>query len=123
MSSQSSDEGAPKADRDHGSKRRNKRAARRRAALETKLASADRLIEKRKSQLRAASDRRASIAAKLAQVPGPSGKANAPMAYCIKDRQRVAIGDAHVVVLANGRPAIAGVCPTCGSKVVRLGAA
>jgi hypothetical protein len=44
------------------------------------------------------------------------------MAYCIKDRRQVEIGGAHAVVLANGRPAIAGLCPSCGSKVMRLGA-
>ena len=44
------------------------------------------------------------------------------MAYCIKDRQRVSIVAARRVVLANGRPAVAGLCPSCGSKVVRLGA-
>lgn len=123
MSSKSHEDGAPAADRDRRSKRQDKRAARRRAALEVKLASADRLIEKRRSQLHSASTRRASLAAKLARVPGPADETNAPMAYCIKDRQRVAIGGAHVVVLTNGRTAVAGRCPSCGSKVVRLGAA
>lgn len=122
MTSPSHEDGAPVAARDHGSKRQKKRAARRRATLEVKLASADRLIERRRSQLRSALTRRASIAAKLAREPGPAGEADSPMAYCIKDRQRIVIGGAHVVELANGRPAIAGLCPICGSKVVRLGA-
>jgi hypothetical protein len=123
MSSKSRADAAPAAQRSPKSKRQDKRAARRRAALEVKLASADRLIEKRRTQLHSASTRRASIAAKLARVPSPSGETESPMAYCIKDRQRVAIGGAHVVMLTNGRPAIAGLCPSCGSKVVRLGAA
>jgi len=123
MSSRSHEDGAAAADRDHGSRRHMKRAARRRAALEVKLASADRLIERRRSQLRSASDRRASIAAKLARASGPHDETTAPTAYCIKDRRQVAIGGAHAVVLANGRPAIAGLCPSCGSKVVRLGVA
>jgi hypothetical protein len=123
MSSKPHEDGSSAAGSDHRSKRQQKRAARRRAALEVKLASADRLIERRKTQLRSASTRRASIAARLARVPGPTGETNSPMAYCIKDRRRVAIGGAHAVVLTNGRPAIAGLCPSCGSKVVRLGAA
>ncbi len=123
MSSKAREDAAPAADRDHRSKRAAKRATRRRAALEAKLASADRLIEKRRSQLHSASTRRASISARLARAMGPAGETDAPMAYCIKDRQRVAIGGAHAVVLTNGRPAIAGLCPSCGSKVVRLGAA
>lgn len=121
MSPKSHEDAAPAADGNRRSKRQDKRSARRVAALEAKLASADRLIEKRKSQLRSASTRRAAISAKLARVSGPAGEANAPMAYCIKDRQHVVIGGAHAVVLANGRPAIAGLCPSCGSKVVRLG--
>lgn len=122
MSSRSHEDGAPAAESTGRSKKQDKRMARRRAALEAKLASADRLIEKRRAQLHTASTRRASIAAKLARALGPAGETAAAMAYCIKDRQRVVIGDAHAVVLANGRTAIAGLCPSCGSKVVRLGA-
>ena len=122
MSATPREDDLPAAVRGHESKRQKKRAARRRAALEGKLASAERLIERRKSQLRSASARREAIAAKLARALEHSGEPNAPMAYCIKDRRRVAIGGARAVVLANGRPAIAGLCPLCGSKVVRLGA-
>jgi len=122
MSARSREDSATAMARDHTSKRQRKRAARRRTALEAKLASADALIARRQSQLRSASTRRASIAAKLARVPDPAGESSAPMAYCIKDRRQVAIGGAHVIVLTNGRPAITGLCPSCGSKVVRLGA-
>jgi hypothetical protein len=96
--------------------------ARKREAVEAKLASADRLIEKRRSQLRSASARRTSIAAKLARLLAPTGETSPTVAYCIKDRRQVEIAGAHAVVLANGRPAIAGLCPSCGSKVMRLGA-
>ena len=121
MSSRSPETGTA-TDDVHVSKRERKRAARRRAALEAKLASADKLIERRKSQLRSASSRRGSIAAKLARLPGLGGVTTSPMAFCIKDRRQVAIGGAQAIVLANGRPAIVGLCPSCGSKVVRLGA-
>jgi hypothetical protein len=122
MSRTARENSAQAKDREHGSKRQRKRAARRRAAVEVKLAAADRLIERRRSQLHSAMSHRASIAAKLARLAGPASEAVAPMAFCIKDRQRVAIGDAHVITLANGRTAITGLCPSCGSKVVRLGA-
>ncbi|HEV8401493.1 MAG TPA: DUF5679 domain-containing protein [Candidatus Limnocylindrales bacterium] len=96
--------------------------ARRRAVIEAKLALADKLIEKRRTQLSSASARRSSIAAKLARLLVPADETKPSMAYCIRDRRQVEIGGAHAVVLANGRPAIAGLCPSCGSKVMRLGA-
>ena len=122
MTSKAQGVGKETADRGQLSKRRQRRAAKRREAVEAKLASADRLIEKRRSQLRSASSRRASISAKLARLLASTGEASPSMAYCIKDRRQVEIGGAHAVVLANGRPAIAGLCPSCGSKVMRLGA-
>ncbi len=42
-------------------------------------------------------------------------------AYCFKDRKKVEIKDAQKVTLKNGRPAIKGVCPLCGTKVYRIG--
>ena len=120
MSSRSREGGKAAAERGRRSKRIDRRATRRRAAIESKLASADQLIEKRRAQLHAATTRRASIAAKLARLLTPADTSNPSMAYCIKDRRQVEIGGAHAVVLANGRPAIAGLCPSCGSKVMRL---
>jgi hypothetical protein len=122
MSSRPREGGKAAVERSHRSKRADRRAARRRTAIEAKLASADQLIEKRRAQLRSASARRASIAAKLARLLPPAEDTSPSMAYCIKDRRQVEIGGAHAVVLANGRPAIAGLCPSCGSKVMRLGA-
>jgi hypothetical protein len=122
MSSRSRESGKAAAERGHRSKRIDRRAARRRAAIEAKLASADQLIEKRRAQLSSASVRRTAIAAKLARMLVPADQTSPSMAYCIKDRRQVEIGGAHAVVLANGRPAIAGLCLSCGSKVMRLGA-
>jgi hypothetical protein len=42
-------------------------------------------------------------------------------AYCVKDRTMVEIKDPKPTTLKNGRPAIQGVCPTCGTKVTRIG--
>jgi hypothetical protein len=42
-------------------------------------------------------------------------------AYCVKDRKKVEIKDPKKVKLKNGKPAISGTCPKCGSKVFRIG--
>jgi len=42
-------------------------------------------------------------------------------AYCVKDRRMVEIKNPKNVTLKNGRPAIQGVCPNCGTKVFKIG--
>jgi len=42
-------------------------------------------------------------------------------AYCFKDRMKVEIKSPKNVTLKNGRPAITGSCPKCGTKVFRIG--
>jgi len=42
-------------------------------------------------------------------------------AYCFKCRKKVEIKDPKKVTLKNGRPAIRGLCPACGTKVFRIG--
>ena len=44
-------------------------------------------------------------------------------AYCMKCRKKVDIKDAKQITLKNGRPAMQGSCPTCGTKVFRIGKA
>ena len=103
-----------------------RRAAKRRAKLEARLRSAERLVAKRTNQLASASARNASLTARLseladsAEAPEVRGRTG-PWAYCLKDRLQVAIAGPRAVVLANGRQAIAGTCPGCGSRLVRLG--
>jgi uncharacterized protein DUF5679 len=41
--------------------------------------------------------------------------------YCVKDRKRVEMIHPHPVTMANGRPAMAGVCPHCGTKIYKIG--
>ena len=41
-------------------------------------------------------------------------------AYCVKCREKREIKDPKKVKLINGRPAVKGTCPKCGSKVFRL---
>ena len=44
-------------------------------------------------------------------------------AYCLKDRAKVEIRNPQSVTLKNGRPAMTGTCPKCGTKVYRIGKA
>jgi len=105
------------------SKRLERKAMQRRAGLEAKLAVSERLVAKRTAQLGSASARRASLAARLARLSGTAGGTIGPLAYCLKDRRQVPIEGAHAVVLASGRPVLAGTCPSCGRKVVRFASA
>ena len=44
-------------------------------------------------------------------------------AYCMKCRKKVEIRSPRQITLKNGRPAVQGVCPVCGTKVFRIGKA
>jgi hypothetical protein len=41
-------------------------------------------------------------------------------AYCVKCRDRRKIENPQPVTLANGRNAVQGTCPTCGTKIMRI---
>lgn len=42
-------------------------------------------------------------------------------AYCFKCRIKKDIKNPQKVTLKNGRPATKGMCPTCGTKLFRIG--
>jgi len=42
-------------------------------------------------------------------------------AYCMKCREKREIKDPKQVKLKNGRPAVKGSCPKCGTNVFRIG--
>jgi DNA-directed RNA polymerase subunit RPC12/RpoP len=44
-----------------------------------------------------------------------------PEAYCVKCRKKVEMKNVEKVTLKNGKPASKGQCPTCGTKVFRIG--
>ncbi len=44
-------------------------------------------------------------------------------AYCMKCRKKVEIRNPRQIILKNRRPAVQGVCPSCGTKVFRIGKA
>jgi len=44
-------------------------------------------------------------------------------AYCVKCRAKREMKDAKSITMKNGKPATQGVCPTCGTKMFRIGKA
>jgi len=42
-------------------------------------------------------------------------------AYCVKCRAKKEMKDARSITMKNGKPATQGVCPTCGTKMFRIG--
>lgn len=40
--------------------------------------------------------------------------------FCVKCKKKVEIKDAKETTLKNGRKAISGTCPTCGTKIFRF---
>jgi hypothetical protein len=43
-------------------------------------------------------------------------------AYCVKDKKKVEIQNPQSITMKNGKPAVTGTCPSCGTKVFRIGA-
>jgi hypothetical protein len=41
--------------------------------------------------------------------------------YCVKERKKVEIKDPQQITMKNGRPAIQGTCPDCGTKIFKIG--
>ena len=44
-------------------------------------------------------------------------------AYCVKCRSKREIRNPQAITMKNGKPATSGTCPTCNTKVFRIGAA
>jgi len=42
-------------------------------------------------------------------------------AYCVKCRAKREMKNAKAITMKNGKPATQGVCPTCGTKMFRIG--
>jgi len=43
-------------------------------------------------------------------------------AYCVKDKMKVEISNPQSITMKNGKPAVKGTCPKCGTTVFRIGA-
>ncbi len=44
-------------------------------------------------------------------------------AYCVKCKAKREMKDAKQVTMKNGKKAMAGVCPVCGTKMFKIGGA
>lgn len=42
-------------------------------------------------------------------------------AYCVKDKTKVEVQNATQITMKNGKPALSGTCPICGTKVFKIG--
>ena len=53
-------------------------------------------------------------------VPGPPEGADPRLrAYCLRERQTIVMVEPRHIVMRNGRPALTGLCPSCGARVTR----
>jgi len=43
-------------------------------------------------------------------------------AYCVKCRAKREIKNPQEVIMKNGKHAVTGICPVCGTKLFRIGA-
>ncbi len=50
-----------------------------------------------------------------------SGLVAAKEGYCVKCKEKREIQDAKEITMKNGRPATQGLCPTCGTKIFKIG--
>jgi RNase P subunit RPR2 len=48
-------------------------------------------------------------------------KEDAMQAYCVKCRTKREMKDAKSITMKNGKPATQGVCPSCGTRMFRIG--
>ncbi len=44
----------------------------------------------------------------------------ADIAYCVKCKEKREMKDPHHITMKNGRPALQGLCPVCGTKLNRI---
>ncbi len=42
-------------------------------------------------------------------------------AYCVKCKAKREVKDPKQITMKNGKPALSGVCPVCGTKVFKIG--
>ena len=42
--------------------------------------------------------------------------------YCVKCKAKKEMKDAVAITMKNGRPATQGICPSCGTKMFKIGA-
>jgi len=50
-------------------------------------------------------------------------EADMVQAYCVKCRSKKEMKDSKAITMKNGKPATQGTCPSCGTKMFRIGKA
>ncbi|MBV8194806.1 MAG: hypothetical protein JOY80_04685 [Candidatus Dormibacteraeota bacterium] len=43
--------------------------------------------------------------------------------YCLKCKKQVEMNNPQAITMKNGKPATTGTCPTCGTKIFKIGKA
>lgn len=104
---------------------------RRQAAKARDRVGARDLQAKRMRQLEEARNRSAALEAELAALAtaAPAEAATepatepapGPVAYCLREKQKVSMVDPAPILMRNGRSGITGTCPSCGARVTRPG--
>ena len=57
----------------------------------------------------------------LARSTARSAEIEMPQAYCVKCKANIEIKNPTNVTLKNGKAAVKGICPNCGTSVFRIG--
>jgi hypothetical protein len=50
-------------------------------------------------------------------------RGEAMQGYCVKCKEKREIKDPQEITMKNGKPAVQGTCPECGTKIFKIGAA
>jgi NAD-dependent SIR2 family protein deacetylase len=59
----------------------------------------------------------------LSLIPNIKEGGELMQAYCVKCKDKKEMKNAKGITMKNGKPATQGVCPSCGTKVFRIGKA
>jgi len=58
---------------------------------------------------------------KLLSISDTRKEVNLMQGYCVKCRTKREIKNAKAITMKNGKPATQGVCPSCSTKMFRIG--
>jgi len=78
-----------------------------------------RVINATRELLRALTSRVAIVYRSYKVIISKGGRA--VQAYCVKCRAKKEMKDPKSITMKNGKPATQGTCPTCGTKMFRIG--
>jgi uncharacterized Zn finger protein (UPF0148 family) len=54
-------------------------------------------------------------------LPNPRRIPDMAEAYCVKDKMKVEVQNPQQITMKNGKKALQGTCPKCGTKVFKIG--